>query len=346
MAGKLKNSYQIQKLATGLGLVPGDDPVTTILRFCEKKLRKVSREFNCRGLPGLLETSAAFLGTSFVEVRSDEELREIKQRFLNQGEKAFVSLEKDLAPNVYAITFKLTNRKKWQRAYVSVIDCRGDKALRGYFSKWHELAHLLTLTDQTRLAFARTHMQIEDRDPEEALMEVIAGTFGFWDEIVGPDAQGEISFVGIERLRMRHCPGASAQAALIGFAKAWRSPCVLILAGLGLKKSEKDILRQDTFDFVESPAPELRALKVTPNDAARDASILIYPNMRIPPSSVVHRVFFDGIQEAEAVENLRWWTTSDGSKLADLPVLVKARRFWGNVEALITPVSARGRVSS
>jgi hypothetical protein len=258
---------------------------------------------------------------------------------LEEGEKASVSLETDFAPNVYAITFRLTNKKKWQRAYVSVIDCRGDKAPRAYFSKWHELAHLLTLTDQMRLAFTRTHVQTEERDPEEALMEVIAGTFGFWDDIIGPDAQGEITFAEIERLRMRHCPEASSQAALIGFTKAWRSPCILILAGLGLKKSERDLFRQDTFGFVESPAPELRALKVTSNDAAREVGILIYRNMRIPPNSVIRRVFSDGIQEAEAVEDLGWWRTGQGEKLPDLPVRVKARRRWEKVEALITPIS-------
>jgi hypothetical protein len=338
MAGRLKNSYQIQKLAVDLGLQAGADPVSMILRLCERKVRKIAREYRLRSLPRLLDALAVVLGTSFVEVHSDEELREVKRRFLDQGEKALVSLERDLGPDVYAITFKLTNRKRWQPDYVSVIDCRGDKAARAYFSKWHELAHLLTLTDQMRLAFTRTHKQTDDRDPEEALMEVIAGKFGFWDDIVGPDAQGAISFAAIERLRMRHCPEASSQAALIGFVKAWRSPCVLVLAGLGLKESEKNLLRQDTFGFVESPVPELRALKVTSNDPARDAGILIYPNMRVPPNSIVREIFFDGVLESEAIENLGWWTTSQGGKLADLPVMVKARRRWEKVEALIVPV--------
>lgn len=339
MAGKLKNSYQVRKLAADLGLRAGDDPVSAILRFCERKVRKVAREFGPSGLSDLLDTLAVVLGTSFVEVHSDEELEQVQRRFLDQGEKAFVSLAGDLAPSVYAITFKLTNRKRWQRAYVSVIDCRGDKAARAYFSKWHELAHLLTLTDQMRLAFTRTHVQGDDRDPEEALMEVIAGRFGFWDEIIGPDAEGEIGFSEIDDLRLRHCPSASGQSALIGFVRAWRSPCVLILAGLGLKSSERGRAGQSSFGFLERPIPQLRALKVTTNDAARNAGILVFPNIRVPPASVIYRVFSDGLVESEAVENLEWWTTSSGQKLASLSVRVKARRCWEGVEALIVPVS-------
>src|ERR1035441_6851450 len=90
--------------------------------------------------------------------------------------------------------------------FVSVIDCRGEKRFRSYYTKWHELGHLLILTDQMRLTFRRTHFGLEDKDPEEALVDVIAGAFGFLPDIVRPLAKGQPSFDGIEDIRIHLCP--------------------------------------------------------------------------------------------------------------------------------------------
>ena len=96
----------------------------------------------------------------------------------------------------------------WEPEFVSVIDSRGSKAFRAYFTKWHELAHLLTLTDQLRLSFRRTHVARNFNSPEEALMEVIAGHFGFYGPIVKPHISGTISFDAIEALRQEAVPGS------------------------------------------------------------------------------------------------------------------------------------------
>jgi hypothetical protein len=339
MAGTLKNSPQIWKLAADLGINPESDPVTAILRFCNKKVQRVAREFKCATLDQLLGAVAAALGTTFVEIHSDNDLLELQRQYLASDERAFATLTTDLSADVLAITYKLLNKKKWQRPYVSVIDCRGEKNGRAYYSKWHELAHLLTLTDQLRLSFARTHAQTgQVRDPEEALMEVIAGRFGFWHEMLVPHAQGEISFEAVERIRMQHCPQASGQASLIGIANAWPSPCILIYAGLGLKKRDRDALPQGTFGFSHTPSPELRALKVQANELARESSLTIFPNMRIPSRSVIYKVFSGESVEAEAIENLAWWSISDGTALTAQRVRVKARRSGAGVQALVIPL--------
>lgn len=340
MASTLRSSPQIWKLAQDLGVEPQADPVAAILRFCNKRVQRIAREFKCATLDTLLTTVAAALGTTFVEIHSDNDLVDLQKRYLAQEEKAFATLRTDLSGDVLAITYKLLNRKKWQRPYVSVIDCRGERKNRAYYSKWHELAHLLTLTDQMRLSFARTHTQVgQSRDPEEALMEVIAGRFGFWQELLAPQALGEITFEAIETLRTQQCPDASAQASLIGIANAWPSPCVLVYAGLGLKKRENDALCQGAFGFSEPPSPELRALKVQPNELAKQCGMTIFPNMRVPSRSVIYKVFSREKVEAEAVEDLAWWSTSDGRALAPAPVRVKARRSGAGVHALIVPLA-------
>ena len=258
--------------------------------------------------------------------------------YLDRSELIFATLAEQLGPHVYAITFKLTRPRDGDRRFVSIIDCRGDKAWRKYFSKWHELAHLLTLTPQARLKFCRTHAEPEEKDPEEALMDVIAGEVGFCPQLVRPHATGKISFEKIAALRERLCPDASQQASLIGLVKAWPAPCVLVEARPGLKAQERRSLAQERFPFHVGPAEVLRVVNVTANSAAQRDDMTIHRNMRIPKQSVITRVFEDSLTSLEAEEDLAWWTLSRGGGLAPLPIAVKARRRWDAAEALIVPV--------
>ncbi|MCA1617791.1 MAG: hypothetical protein LC795_00445 [Acidobacteria bacterium] len=339
MPTKLKDDFQIWKLAKDLGLKPKDDPVKEIVHYCLQQVRAFLKEFPCDSLSDLLETSATKLDTKFVEIHSDEELQGVKCEYLNKGETAFALLDEELKPKVYAVTFRRLTAKRGERQFISIIDCRDDKAFRAYFSKWHELAHLLTLTQQMRFKFCRTHATENKNDPEEALMEIIAGEISFLPEFVDRHAQGEISFEKICELRELLCSDASFQSSVIGFTKRWASPCVLVEAGLGYKKSEIRKLEQNAFDFLEKPTAELRVFHANANDSARQAGIFIPQNIRIPKASIIHQVFSgEFVPQGEAVENLSWWEKSDGSSLSDQQVLVKACRNGEHVLALIIPV--------
>ncbi len=339
MSPKLKNSVRIWKFARDLGIKPTDDPIGDILRFCDRKIKKVLADFpDCKSLSDLLDCVASKVGTFFETAYNDIELEKIKQKYLQRGEKAFVQLEGDLSEDVFGITFKRFHREVWEPEFVSVIDCRGAKAARLYYTKWHEIAHLLVLTNQMRLSFRRTHCPTTKKDPEEALMDVIAGTFGFYAPFAQKYAEGEISFEVIENLRQRLCPEASQQSSLIGFVKAWPDPCVLVRGEVALRKHEQAKLIQGTFHFREGPTPALRAVHVAVNDRAREMGMVIYENMRIPELSVIHQVFTVGNNYAEAEEDLGWWETSDRTILPKRPVRVKTRASWDSVDALIIPI--------
>jgi hypothetical protein len=204
-------------------------------------------------------------------------------------------------------------------------------------TKWHELAHLLTLTAQMRLEFRRSHSQLANHDPEERLMDIIASELGFFSDFLPSDMRDDISFGGIDRIRQEYCPTASRQAALIGIVKALPKPCILLSAQLALRKSEAANLGQIILDVgLHQPLPLLRAVHVTVNEAAREEGIQLHRQWRVPKESVIARVFASG-EYAEATENLSWWITSSGSRLDNCPVLVKARKGWEAVEALIIP---------
>jgi hypothetical protein len=282
-----------------------------------------------------LSVAAAKLDTLFIEIHRDSELESVKRQFLDRRELSFANLEDQLAPDVFAITFRLLARRRGDRQFVSIIDCRGEKAWRSYFSKWHELAHLLALTPQMRLKFCRTHCVADQKDPKEAAMDVIAGAVGFLPDLVRQHSKGEISFERIQELRGELCPEASLQASLIGFVKSWPAPALLIQVGLGFRKREKADGCQASFEFRERPEPALRALNITANDAARDTTLQIYRNMRVPKESVIHTVFSGGADHLKAIENLSSWEASDGTSLPNRAVLVEAERFGTDTHALV-----------
>jgi hypothetical protein len=337
----LRKSPQIHKLARDLRIRinPNDDPVAAILKYCERRVKSMLVGVtDCQTLTQLQDWIANKVGTSFELVRMEEDLNSIRNKYLAQREAAFVRLENEFSNEVFGVTFKLENREAWEPQHVSVIDCRGPKAARGYFTKWHEIAHLLTQTEQMRLVFRRTHSSLNNADPEERLMEVIAGTMGFYQPIVAPFIKKDISFEAIEALRQQLCPEASWQSSLINFSKRWNSPCILLRAEMGLKRGEETAMNQNRFDFIDGPQTALRAVHVTPNDLARDRGFLIYENMRVPEMSVINRVFKEESAHHEAEEDLSWWESSRGGHLNPCRVRVQAKWYLDGVDALIIPL--------
>jgi len=339
MNSKLKSSPQIWQLAADLGLRPKEDPVASIVEYCKRRVRKMLPELGaCDSLSKLLDWVGARLETAFEEIQSDEDLQRIKQLYCSRGETGFANLEIELSDEVFGITFRRLRAEPWENKFVSVIDCRGNKAQRSYFTKWHEVAHLLALTAQRRLAFRRTHAT-SVRDPEESLMDIVAGQVAFLPEIVGENLGKEISFEEIDRLRAKLCPQASFYSSVIGFVQSWPRPCVLVEAKLAAKKSEARVAtEQSSFGFIGSPRLDLRAVKVSPNPAARDVGIQIFNNMRVPRCSVISEVFRGTNGKGEQVEDLSWWETSQRVRLQPTTIQVKARKYLDSVLALIIPV--------
>ncbi len=326
---------QIFTLAKDLGLKASDDPAGSVIAHCEKQVAGFIDEMDrCQSLSALLDWVASKVGTIIEEIFCDSDVDLIKNKYVSEGEKVFANLEAELSEDIFGVTFRRQNKKPWERPFVSVIDRRGNKAARSYFTKWHEIAHLLTLTTQMRLVFRRTHVDFGNQDPEERLMDRIAGRLGFYGPIFHKLITADISFDQIDKLRNELCPESSIEASLISFSMNWPAPCMLVKAKLGLNKEEERGLSQISFDFVEKPEPVLRAFSVSVNDAAKNSNCRIFKNMRVPPSSVIHEVFYGDQGYAEAIEDLASWTEKES-----LVVKIQARRRNSVIEALITPVS-------
>ena len=324
---------EIVTLAKDLGIRTKNDPFTEIVNFCERKVNRFLKEMgDCDSLTDLLDLVCQKANTRFIEIHTDDDLKNTIDEFVQRNEMAFAILENELSNEVFGITYRLQNPEEWENQHVSIIDCRGSKAARSYFTKWHELAHLLTLTDQTRLVFRRTHVSLNGGVPEERLMDLIAGKLGFFGKIFHKQIKSEISFDEIERLRLLLCSEASIQASIINFIKNWSSSCIHLSVDLGFNKDEEAGLNQMSFDFFDQPQMVLRAIRAEPNDIARKEKFLLFNNMRVPENSIIQNVHKGDSEYAEAIEDLSWWNQGES-----FPIKVKVRKVGDSVDALVIP---------
>lgn len=339
MSPKLNSNLAIHRLAGDLGLRPTGSPVQVILAYCHRMVKQFLAEHGpIAGLGELLDLVADRLRTRIVEIRSNDDLRRLQQEYVKRGEKIFATLDTELGEGACdGITFKLQSPKLWEHPYVSIIDCRGRKSQRRYHTKWHELGHLMILTDQTRLAFRRTHDIYQTKSAEESLVDAIAGEFSFYRMILARHLKGQISFEKVEEIRSTCCPEASFYSSVLNVSKMWPTPCIWVEARLAAKKSQGNG-SQNSFGFEPPAKKRLRAVHVNANDAARAQGIGMITNFRVPKKSVIYRVFEEQLPSAVALEDLGWWECSDGTRLASCKVRVHAKHVGDSVHALIAPV--------
>lgn len=338
MGRKLKESFAIQKLVSELGIEPTGDPVADILRYCGKRVKGFLAESpECVTLTELLEWIAAKVKTDFEEVHNDEDIEAIKLKYKDE---ALALIDNELSTNEdFGLTIRRIRREPYEPLFVSVIDCRGSKGAKSYFTKWHEIAHLLVLTQNGRDTFKRTHSLAYRQNAEENLMDKIASEFGFYEPICRPHVAGDLTFEAINCLREKLCPEASQQASLIGFFRLWQTPGILLRAEMALRKGDEIKANQLGFDFLDLPMKTLRAINVRPNNVAREKKFSIHENMRVPEKSSIYAVYKGDLTQADSEENLSWWETSKGLVFPSVPIRVQAKRAGDGVDAIISPIN-------
>jgi hypothetical protein len=320
----LAQAPAIRALAEDLGIRHAGDAAAAIVAWCQSKVSQYMNEYGgCDTSDELLAICAQKTGTRFEVIDSPERLDAVTQEWVARGEKLFATLEQEFERGVLGVTFRLQHPRVWECPFLSVIDARGERKNRAWFTKWHELGHLLILGKNSKASFCRTHAAETMRDPEESLVDRIAGACAFHPDLVRPLASGVLTFDKLESIRQRLCPDASIQSSRLGIVQAWPRPCLL----LECRRASKRGGAGDT--------EALRAVKVLMNDAARRAGTCVFPNMRVPERSVIYKAFgTDAI--LTAAENLNWWSSSSGRTLPYRHVQVHAQGRGEAVEALIS----------
>jgi hypothetical protein len=348
----LSSEPEMIAMANALRLGDGD-PVANIINFCRNKIAEWIKQSGhaIRSAWDLEKLVCEKLNLVIEHVWNDDDLDKLIQQYLEEGDFVFAHLKKDMDEHTFAtlIRRKATNSKA-KDSYVAVIDCRGEKGPRRVFSRWHEIAHILTLYKQMELPF---HRSTVEKNATEKMMDVIAGDICFYRPLFFPVLQakiesfGRLSFDSVESVREEFYPEASFQATLNACAAQVQAPVVLLEIGMALKKTEQRRLQSPQIELIpiEPPKPRLRVVNSMANAAARRISLQVPRYMRVPSRSILAKVFKGDVdvvtQPAEADENLAWWTSSDGGALAPMQVNIQAIKIRDHVFAIISPTGAR-----
>jgi hypothetical protein len=126
----------------------------------------------------LVRSVATGLNLDFIEIDNNYDLQHLPSRLPFESESVVALLQMLLhSKDTYAVTISRKARANWEQPLLAIIDCRfgKDSFLRGLFSKWHEIAHLLLDEQKSECVFRRSADY--PRDPEEILVDRIAWIF-------------------------------------------------------------------------------------------------------------------------------------------------------------------------
>jgi len=339
---RLDQEPDVIALAKELGL--RGDPVEAVVRLCEERIGCwASDAGNVGNVEALEELVAARLRLVFEEVGSGDDLERIIGKYVAQGEYVFATLRDELGSATFGLTIKRKHcGSQSGHKYVAVIDCRGEKAARRFFTRWHEIAHLLVLEKELYAPVRRSA-----HDPVERLMDEIAGRIGFYEPIFGPVFTCEhkrplLEFRTVEAIRSAYCDKASFQATLFACQRRMNTPVLYIEAEMKLKVEEERRLHSTQRRFLDDdpPVAKLRVGLSVPNRAASDEGFRIAPNMRVPEGSTIHKLYSEpNVVEASGSENLGAWEFSNGSSLPEREIWVDARKAGERVIAIVQPIN-------
>jgi len=170
--------------------------------------------------------------------------------------------------------------QKGGRHYLAVIDARGSRAGRAYFTAWHELAHLLLCPPQQLLLEGFRRSPIADaklKDPLESAVDQIAGLLAFWEPLFSPvlmkTVGDRLTFDGIAQAAEAVAPGASLYSASLAAIRLWREPAIFVTAEIGTK--------------TDGTGRALRLQTIVLNERFLSTSSRLRRNMRVPVTSAL-----------------------------------------------------------
>lgn len=183
---------EIFSLADELG-VGGAAPVNGILDYCHRRIDAwVTEAGGVPNIDALESLVTQKLQMVFEEIRTDDDWERIKEVYA-RGKKEFVfgairtKFDDDHNLTYGALVQRRNATASDADRFVAVIDCRGNKLARRFFTRWHEIAHRLTThADMPEPVYRSEH------DPIERMMDEIAGHVGFYDPIFRPAYQQAI----------------------------------------------------------------------------------------------------------------------------------------------------------
>ncbi|MGH7626141.1 MAG: hypothetical protein ACREOJ_12595, partial [Gemmatimonadaceae bacterium] len=178
-------------------------------------------------------------------IRSDEDIAAIVQKNSDFNSALAAQLEQEFVRDTTeGITLEREFDDVHKFRYLAVVDARGDRAARAYFTAWHEIAHLVLYPPQLAFTgFRRTPTAAQvKKDLIETVVDHVAGRLAFYEPLFRPileTAVGEhgVTFRALELARAAVDPTPSLFASAMACLHLQDRPMLLVNAELALKKS-------------------------------------------------------------------------------------------------------------
>jgi len=342
----IKIDPKIRELARDLNLDWRGDCAQRLRQFAVEKVRGWTELLPVTSMDTLLGLAASMLSLKLLYIASDDDLCRFAADYRTSWPRLGAQLKAEFE-NSDTMGFLLTHPspKPGAPRYYAFIDRRSDRAVRAYFTAWHEVAHLLLQPPQLAFAgFRRVTTGSATKDPIEALVDQVAGELAFFGPLAEPevarelDSGNRLTLDSVQRIRDAVAPEASFSATAHALVRLVDQPLAFLVADVRLKPTEARSLAGDQFQLIDAPEPQakLRTSSVFPNDAARAAGFRIFQNMRVPDDSVISQVYHERIEgTASRTEDQAIWESS-GKHLPQLRVRVEARKFGPVTYALVS----------
>jgi hypothetical protein len=272
---------------------------------------------------------AAQLGVRFEEVRTDEDIAHLEQKYLvEQRELGFGLLTHELSePGVDAILFqRMHAAHNAPDRWVAVLNLQETQA-RAYWSRPHELMHRLAEPPQRRLPFYRHRTDALNR--LERIIDLGAAEIAFPGVAIRPRVMRvgshELTWDLINAIRAGFAPTSSLLSAAKAVLRFWPQPAFLLQARMRGRVSRPDVdvaLRVNVEGWTES---------------TKDSGVQFFPNMRVPQSSPLFQTF-ETKRNISDIESLGSWETSRGSRLPDRRSLTSGMSLGSVVYGIVSLV--------
>lgn len=339
----LNNNPAIHELAGKLGISPKEgNLVRALTDLALGRVNSLVEGFPLSSLDELRMLVGNRLSLKVEMVRADDDL----ERMVKDHDNGFPGLA-DLLQSEFGsrgtegLLLQRPDPPEGSHRYLAIVDARNEFASRAYFTSWHEIAHLLLLPVGEELPLVRRTPGAHgpSKDPEEQLVDIVAGKLAFHSMLFQPvieeaiSRHGGLTFEAVEEARAKASPSASLYATAIASLPYSAAPLLLVRVDRTYKKAEERELMQGRI-FGKPPVPKLRLKDWIRSH--RSMPIEIGKNMRVPRGSVLREVY-DGDYDTHMVrvENQSDWETTQAGSLPPLALRVEAIRRGRFVYGLV-----------
>lgn len=330
----LRHHPKLRQLARNLHIPETGDCLRDLRDHAIATVQQMLKDWHAQTIDDLRLLIADKLSVKIELLHADEDVDHVSDRYGHViGHFRRILRAEFLNSDTEGLLIDNPKPGKGGRDYLVIVDARGSRKVRAYFTVWHELAHLLLYPrKQLVLAgFRRTPTNdAKQKDPVESAVDHIAGLLAFWEPLFKPAleeaATKGLSFPAIEHACAEVAPDASFYAACLAAIRAWGSPAVFVAAEVCSKS--------------DGTEPSLRLQAVVANERAREIGCELRKHMRVPQGSALWQGFHDLLGRLHvAVENQSAWEVSGRGSLSPLQWHVQAARRGQFVYGLLTDLT-------